>query len=166
LPPGTTQIAITLPSDVSIAQQIDSTTCQVTDLQIISPTVRCTVIGQVISLINPFSVTYVPDNTQILSFKVAGMVMPPTTKKPGAMVVDTRVQNTTLYSVDSASASELFQATVGTLTESNATAQNTKTYVDSTYVFEFKPQHKILQNGYVTVDLPSQISITNPSSSS
>jgi hypothetical protein len=155
------RIEITLPSDVSITDQPSSSTCSVTDLQFISPTVQCTVISNVITLIDPFDVAYTPASNEILSFKVTGMTMPPSVKSTGDVTVVTKVGSTTFYSVDSASASNLFQATVGSMTEFSVTPSVFTAYAISTYTFSFKPQHAILQNGFVTVDIPSQVTIPN-----
>jgi hypothetical protein len=161
----TTQIQITLPADVSIAEQTDASLCAVTELQFISPTVTCTVISNVITLIDPFSVAYTPSSTEVLSFKIAGMVMPPSLKPPAAVVIITKIGTTTFFNVDSASASNLFVSTVGSLTEFSTTPSNLQAYVTTIYTFTFRPQHAILQDGYVTVDIPSQISINDATTS-
>jgi hypothetical protein len=140
------RIEITLPSDVSIADQSSSSTCSVTDLQYISPTVKCTVISNVITLIDPFDAAYTPTFSEVLSFKVAGMTMPPSVKPTGTVSVFTKVGTTTFYSLDSASSSNIFQATVGSMTEFSVTPSVFTAYAVATYTFSFKPQHAILQN--------------------
>ncbi|CAI2377119.1 unnamed protein product [Moneuplotes crassus] len=160
------RIVITLPSDVSIADQSSTATCSISDLQFISPTVTCTVISNVITLIDPFSVNYISTSSEILQFKVAGMTMPPSLKPPGNLVVTTKIgSGSTFYDVDTASASGNFVATVGSMTDYSATPSNFLAYIQTTYTFTFKPQHNILQNGYVTVDLPTQISIPDAATS-
>jgi hypothetical protein len=110
-------------------------------------------------------VAYTPSSTEVLSFKIAGMVMPPSLKPPAAVVIITKVGTTTFYNVDSASVSNLFVSTVGSLTEFSSTPSNLQAYVTTTYTFTFRPQHNILQGGYVTVDIPSQISINDAATS-
>lgn len=158
-----TRIEITLPSDVSIAAQSNPSTCSLSDLKFISPTVQCTVISNTITLIDPFSVAYTPTSTEVLGFKISGMTMPPSLKPPGAVVITTKVGTSTFYSVDTVSASSLFVSTVGSISEYSITPASFVAYATTTYTFTFKAQNAILQNGYITVDYPSQISIPNTS---
>jgi len=51
------------------------------------------------------------------------------------------------------------------MTDYSATPNDFLAYVQTTYTFAFKPQHTILQNGFVKVDLPTEISIPDPTSS-
>jgi len=155
------RIEIILPTDVSITEQSNPSTCSVSDLQFISPTVQCTVIGNTITLLDPFSVTYLPTSTEVLGFKIQGMVMPSSTRTTGAVVITTKIGTTTFSSVDTVSNSNLFTAVVGSMTEFSATPSVLSAYSTTTYTFSFKPQHVILQNGFVTVDIPAQVSIPN-----
>ena len=107
------QITITLPSDVTITNQADASTCTLSDIQNMSPTTNCTVVNNVITLIDPFDVFYTPTSTEILAFTIAGMTMPPSLEPPGDVVITTSIQNTTTYyNVDTISASGLFVSTV------------------------------------------------------
>lgn len=158
-----TRIEITLPSDVSITAQSNPSTCSISDLKFISPTVQCTVISNTITLIDPFSVAYTPTSTEVLGFKISGMTMPASLKPPGAVVITTKVGTTTFYSVDTVSVASLFVATVGSISEYSITPTSFVAYALTTYTFTFRAQNAILQNGYITVDYPSQISIPNTS---
>lgn len=158
----TTVFEIVLPSDVSIVQQTNPSTCTLSELQYISPSVTCTVVGNTITLTNPFQINYTPTSSEVLGFKINGMTMPPSLKPPGAVIITSKVGSPTLYNVDTISATGLFVATVGSMSEFSVTPTNRKTYVTTTYTFAFKPQNAILQNGYVTVDIPTQVSIPNP----
>jgi hypothetical protein len=162
---GTSQIEITLPIETSIAQQTDSSTCSITDLKMVSPTAKCTVVDRTITLLNPFSVAYVPSASQIISFKIAGMTNPSTTRPVSEMTVTTKIGTSTLYLVDESSQAELFSASAGTLLEASVSPDNLQTYTSTKYTFSFKTQHKVAQNGYITVDLPSQVSFVDPSTS-
>jgi len=125
-----------------------------------SPTTTCTVISNVITLIDPFDVAYIPSSSEILSFSVEGMTMPASLKPHSALIITTMIKNsTTFYSVDTVSSTGLFVSTVGSMTEATATPSNTLAYITTTYTFKFRPQHAVLQGGYVTVALPSQVSI-------
>lgn len=122
--------------------------------------------SNVITLINPFSVAYVPSSLEVLGFKISGMTMPPSLKPPGNVIITTKVANSTLYNVDTISASNLFVSTVGSMTEVSAVPTSLKAYTTTTYKFIFKPQHAILQNGVVAVTIPAEISIPNTSAAS
>lgn len=156
-----TEITISLPSDVSITQQTNSATCTISDHRIISPTTQCTVVGRVITLINPFAVAYTPSSTEILGFKIAGMTMPASTKAIGDATFTTIVSS---FSVDTATGSTLFVATPGSITGATVTPTSTQTYTTTTYKFSFVPQHAVLQNGYVTVDVPTEITVADTAS--
>ncbi|CAI2378427.1 unnamed protein product [Moneuplotes crassus] len=160
------KIIITLPSDVSATDQSTTTACSITDLQFISPTVTCTIISNVITLIDPFSVNYIPSSSEIIQFKFSGMTMPPSLKPPGNIVITTKIgTGSTFYDVDTISTSGNFVSTVGSMTDYKATPTSLVAYAQTIYTFTFKPQHSILQNGYLTVDLPSQISIPDAATS-
>ena len=160
------QITITLPSDVTITDQTDASTCSLSDIQNMSPTTNCTVISNVITLIDPFDVFYTPTSTEILAFTIAGMTMPPSLKPPGDVVITTSIQNSSVYyNVDTVSASNLFLSTVGSLTDATATPSNTLAYSSATYTFSFKPQNNVLTGGFVTILIPSEISINDTTTS-
>lgn len=85
--------------------------------------------------------------------------MPPSLKPTGNLLITTKIGTGTFYDVDTATVGSLFTATVGSMIDYSAIPSNKLAYVTTTYTFTFKPQHAILQNGKITVDIPSQVSI-------
>ena len=163
---STSQLLVTLPSDVSLADQSSTSTWSISQLQNISPTVTWTAISNVITIINPFSVDYTPVSGSPIAFKIGGFTMPASLKPPGAISVVTKITiSSTLYNVDSASATGVFVATVGSILTSSISPTSLVTYTSTTYTITFKAQNTILQNGYVTITFPSEVSIPNTSTS-
>ena len=162
---STTQILISLPSDASIADQ-SSSSCTISQLQNLSPTTTWSIASNVITLINPFSIDYTPVSGSLLGFKVGGFTMPSSIKPPVAVTITTQITlSSVLYSVDTASATGIFISTVGPFTTALVTPTSLVTYTSTTYTISFKAQNAVLQNGYLTVTFPSEITIPNTSTS-
>ena len=162
LPSDVTITNQTNPSDVNLSDQSNASICTLSDIQNMSPTTTCTVESNVITLIDPFDVFYTPISTEVLGFTITGMTMPPSLKPPGDVVITTSIQNSsTYYSVDTVSASSLFNSTVGSLNDATVTPSNTLAYSSANYTFTFKPQNNVLEGGFVTVQIPSDVRIND-----
>jgi hypothetical protein len=101
----------------------------------------CTVVNNVITLFNPFSISYTPNASNPLNFIVSNFLMPFSIKPTGNLIIETFVvDGTTLYSVDRTSTSNSFTSTVGLISETSAQMENTTTYTNTTYLISMRPQ--------------------------
>lgn len=92
--------------------------------------------------------------------------MPSSIKPPGAITITTKITISSVeYNVDTASATGIFVATVGSITSSLVAPTSMVTYTSTTYTITLQTQNKILQNGYLTVTFPTEITIPSPSTS-
>jgi hypothetical protein len=63
----------------------------------------------------------------------------------------------TYYLVDTVIVSDKIRALPGGLSKVNVTPLFGTTYTDDTMTFELKLSHKLLQNGYLTIKIPKEL---------
>ena len=157
--PSTGKLLIEFPSDVA-PTAVDTASCSLTATTEVRSDATCEISGQFLHITNPF----LGDSAGVfIQFSIATIVAPASTKPVGAMTVSTyEAASDTQTLIDTNSATSLFTATVGTMTQAFAGPQNTsdkQTYEIVTYLFSMKPGNNIPIGGYIKVTLPSDNSL-------
>ena len=126
----------------------------------------CTVVNNVITLFDPFSIPYTPNASNPLNFNLPNVLMPFSVKPTSNLTIETFIiRNSTLYSVDKQILSNTFTATVGPIYEATVTLENSTTYTNTTYLFSLRPFDSIPPGGWLEILFPAQVSILNSTTS-
>lgn len=100
----------------------------------------CTIINNVITIYNPFSIPYTPNASNPLNFVVSNFKMPFSIKPSGTLRIETFIiDSSVLYTVDRQETINSFTSTVGLISESTIQLTNTTTYTNTTYLISMWP---------------------------
>ncbi len=154
--PTTGKLEVVFPTDLAPV----AGTCSLTSTTEVQSSAVCSMAGQTLSITSPF---FANSLGVFIQFSVSTIVGPASTKPVEAMTVNTyESASDSLTLIDTNSATALFTATPGAMTQSSAGPENAldqSTYDTVTYVFTMKPENNIPVGGYLRVLLPSDDSL-------